>query len=1315
MKKHFLSLLFVLLYSSFIFPLHAVHYYYKQIAFGENLSSTVFCTLTDEQGFVWIGTQSGLGRFDGYELKSYVHKTDDPSSLPDNLIHKIIEDEQHNIWVLTDKGIACYQRQSDNFVIPTDKNGKRVIAYSFCYSSDGILFGSNNKVYHYRYKDSSLRLMQQFSTKFGYSIMALDFWDSKTLLCCNRWQGILLLDIATGKCRLPPFSCKAEIVSMITDSQNRLWIALFNKGLSCFSHSGKLLASYTTRNSLLSNDIILSMVEREGKLWLGTDGGGINVLDLQTGKFTLLENIPGEENYSLPANSILSLYNDRNNNIWAGSVRDGLINIREVYMKTYTSVVPGSDNGLSNKSILSLYQQTPDRIWIGTDGGGINSFNPDTGKFTHYPSTWKDKVASICGFLPGKLLISAYAQGVSVFDQKTGAKQPFTIIDKETTDQLCNQGKNVNLYQNTPNTVLLLRGNIYQYHLKEKKFDIITEEKGHSFVGGIVPIDQRNGKTYLHDLNCIYELDHLTNRLRTLFKSGGDTIMHSVAQDEGGNFWIGSSYGLSYYQVATKEQSHIPTVLFTKVSQLIDDRQGKLWIGANNMLFTWLIKEKKFILWGESDGALPNEYLFTSRLLSEQGDAYMGGAKGLLHINSKLPLATSELPQLQLSDIIVNGESVNGKLTGHPVKISVPWNSNIGIGIMFREKDLFRKKLYRYLIKGLNDKYIESYHPELILHSLAPGNYTIFASCTNKDGNWIPESQVLVLTVLSPWYRTWWFILCCAFTVFGGIFMAFRAILKRKREKLRWAMREHEKQMYEEKVHFLINISHELRTPLTLIHTPLHQLLKSLSSSDSYYLPLKAIYRQSQRMKDLINMVLEVRKMEVNESKLQIQPYLLNEWIKEITQDFDSEGEAKNVCVHCQLDSRIERVYYDKSKCEIIFNNLMINALKHSPEDTEITIISELLPEKERVRISIVDQGCGLHNVDTHKLFTRFYQGVGEQTGTGIGLSYSKILAELHGGSIGARDNSEAGATFFFELPLEQSSTEMGHRPQICLNELMLNDGDLILSDNDKFDTSSYVALVVDDNQDLTNFLVKSLKNYFKHIYVASDGKEALLLARNHNPDIIISDVMMPRMNGYELCKSIKEDITVSHISIILLTARDDKQSLLSGYKNGADGYITKPFEIDMLLALIRNRLKNREYSRKKYMNLGLIPTPEESTFSQTDEAFLLRLNKVIVENLDNPELNTPYLCQEIGMGKTSLYKKLKTLTNMGSNEYINKFRMEKAISLIVNSDTSITEIAEAVGFNNPRYFSTAFKLYTEETPTQYKQRVMQERKESLE
>ncbi len=1313
MKKRIFILLCVAFITQFagILPLQAGHYYYKQISLKDGLPSTVRCILTDEQGFVWIGTRSGLGRYDGHELKKYVYQADNPHSIPHNLIYQMIEDKQNNIWILTDKGVARYQRQSDDFFIPTNETGNNIIVYSVCLTKDGVLFGSKNKIFFYNYQDASFRLLQSFDLEPNYNVTLLSLWDEHTLLCCSRWQGLLLLDLKTGKCIRPPFDCGKEIMNVFIDSQKRIWVAPYNGGLNCFTRDGKLLATYTTRNSSLSNNVVLSLAEREGQIWIGTDGGGINILDPETGLFSLLEHIPGRDNYSLPANSILCLYNDRNNNMWAGSIRNGLISIREVSMKTYTDVLPGNDRGLSNTTVLSLFQESENRIWIGTDGGGINRFDPLTEKFTHYPSTWEDKVASICPFTPGKLLISLFSQGVFIFNPATGEKQPFTIVDAETTALLCNRGKAVNLFRNTPHSILLLGEHIYRYNLKEQTFSIATEQEGQDIIGALLPIGNYQNYTYLSDTKHIYELDNRTNRLKALYSCQKDMIINSVSRDEEGNFWIGNNYGLVHYSPSTKTETPIPTSLFGEITLIVCDQQGKVWIGADSMLFAWLIKEKKFVLFGESDGVILNEYLSKPQLLSMQGDVYMGGVKGLLHINSKLPLTTSELPQLQLSDVIINGESVNDELSGHPKGISAPWNSNIIIRIMSKEEDIFRQKVYKYQIEGLNDQQIESYNPELAIRSLPPGSYKIMASCTAKDGSWIPNQEVLELTILPPWYRTWWFILSCAVFITAVIIETFRRTLRRKEEKLRWAMKEHEQQVYEEKVRFLINISHELRTPLTLIHAPLSRILKSLSSDDGQYLPLKAIYRQSQRMKNLINMVLDVRKMEVGESKMQIQPHPFNQWIEHISQDFISEGEAKNVRIRYELDPRIETVSFDKDKCETILSNLLINALKHSPENTEITITSELLPEEGRVRVSITDQGNGLQQVDTRKLFTRFYQGTGEQSGTGIGLSYSKILVELHGGSIGARNNQKAGATFFFELPLKQGTEEIICQPKAYLNELISDDKNENIPDENNFDTISYTILVVDDNPDLTDFLKKSLGEYFKRIVIASDGVEALQLIKSHAPDIIVSDVMMPRMNGYELCKNIKEDITISHIPIILLTARDDKQSQLSGYKNGADAYLTKPFEIEMLMEIVRNRLKNRESTKKKYLNAGLIPAAEESTFSQADETFLLKLNQIIQENLDSSGLDVTFICKEIGMSRASLYNKLKALTDMGANDYINKFRMEKAITLIIGTEMSFTEIAEKVGFTTSRYFSTAFKQYTGETPTQYKEKQKQERK----
>lgn len=1299
--------LFCLIISLFLYSngLKASHYYFKQISLNEGLPSTVRCIYAEKKGFVWIGTKAGLGRFDGHELKHYIHQPDNPNSLPHNHVHQIMEDSLHNIWIMTDKGIARYRRRSDDFDVIKNRNNQNIIVNASCRINQGILFGARNKIYFYSYKDDSFTLLQDFTSDTQFSISFIGMWDAETLLCASRWQGVLLLNLRSGQVTSPPFDCSKEIMEIMIDSRQRVWVAPYNNGIRCFSKDGTLLASYTTQNSQLNNDVVLCMTERDDHIWIGTDGGGINILDPGSNEMSILEHIPGNS-YSLPVNSILCLHNDVNNNMWAGSIRGGLINIREISMKTYTDVVPGNDDGLSDNAVLSLYQDSvSDDIWIGTDGGGLNRLNPESEKFRYYPTTWKAKVASVTGYTPNELLLSLFSKGLFVFNKSTGTLKPLVIDNEEINNLLRYSGKTVNVCQVSSGSVLLLGSHIYRYDIASGKVEAAIEEEGNDLVGTILPVAHEAEVSYFCDLRRIYVLNHSTNRLHTVYTCGRDTLINAVSRDERGVFWIGSNQGLSSYNPETRQYNHLPTSLFGEITSIMCDQRGKIWIGADNMLFAWLVNEKRFILFGESDGVFINEYLSKPRLISTRGDIYMGGIRGLLRIDKNLPVESSEYPQMQLTDILINGESVSDALSANPTGISVSWSSkSIAVRVMSCEKDIFRQKIYRYQIVGLNNQYIDSYSSELVIRSLPPGDYRIMASCSTKDGNWTPLQQVLSLTILPPWYQTWWFILCCILLVSGVIIQVFLVTMRRKENKLKWAMKEHEKQMYEEKVRFLINISHELRTPLTLIHAPLNRILKSLAPTDSNYVPLKGIYRQSQRMRDLLNMVLDLRKMEVGVSKLQVYPQLLNDWVLEVSADFISEGEARNVHIRYQLDEQITVVSFDREKCEIILTNLLINALKHSPEGGEILIQTQLLPDEQSVRVSVADQGCGLKQVNIHKLFTRFYQGSGERNGTGIGLSYSKILAELHGGSIGAKDNDTAGATFFFELPLQVVSEEIICQPKAYLNELITDDNEEKNTETNTFQTKDYSLLVVDDNQDLIDFLRDTMKVHFKQVYTAADGVEALEIVRRYQPDIVVSDVMMPRMNGYELCKQIKENIDISHIPVILLTARDDEQSQLHGYKIGADGYLTKPFEEEMLLELIRSRLRNREQTKVRYLNAGLLPAPEESTFSQADETFLLKLNKIIVENLDSSVLDIAFLCKEMYMSRATLYNKLKALTDMGANDYINKFRLERAIQLITTTDLNFTEIAERTGFSTSRYFSTAFKQYTGETPTQYKE-----------
>ena len=906
-------------------------------------------------------------------------------------------------------------------------------------------------------------------------------------------------------------------------------------------------------------------------------------------------------------------------------------------------------------------------------------------------------------------MISLFGKGIFFYNKQTEHCTPLVIVNDDINNRLCQQGKTVNLMQNTPETILLLSESPYSYNWKQKTFTPIhINHLKDAIVGQLLPICVKETFSYLHDSKCIYRIDHNDNTLHVLYHCRQDTMIHSASADEKGIIWIGGNYGLGSFSPNDGSYTHISNSLINEAMSVASDQHGRLWIGNNERLLSWMTTQKRFILYGVPDGVAPNEYLPKPRLLSSEGDVYLGSVNGLLRIASTLPKEHPESPVLELSDVFVGGDRME-YISGRKPVLKIPEQSRtITIKVKAHNKDIFRKPAYCYNLQGYEKEPIYSYLPELTLNTLSAGTYQITASCTTRSGEWTDNYPIIELIILPPWYRTWWFILTCILTALSAVGLSVYSFLRRKENRMKLAMKEHEQQAYEEKIRFLININHELRTPLTLIHAPLKQLIEQFPAKDARYRVLQNIARQSERMKNLLNMVLDVRKMEVSQSTLHIESINLEKWLEEVVEDFIPEATQKHITLTRQLSAGIESFYCDKEKCTTIITNLLINAIKYSNEGGEINIITSLSEKKDRVRISVSDQGPGLKDIDVSKLFTRFYQGENSRPGSGIGLSYSKILAEQQGGSVGALNNVEsAGSTFWFELPLNIKPGKLILQPQPYLNELLASAENIeSVPDEPTFrsETKDYTILVVDDNMELVDYLTDAMRPYFKDVRTAYNGEEALEMCRQWHPDVIISDIQMPKMNGYELCKRVKEELDISHTPVILLTARNDEASRIFGYKNGADTYLTKPFEISTLYTAIYNQLKNRERIKKKYISSKTAPTPEESTFSAADEKFLNTMNQIITENIDEPNMGVPFLCDKLGMSRASLYNKLKALTGMGANDYINKLRIDNAINLLLNSSLTVNEIADRVGFSTPRYFSAVFKKNMGCSPTQYKE-----------
>lgn len=1275
-------------------------YYFRQISLEQGLSqSRVQCIYRDHQGVIWIGTKWGLNSYDQSELKSYFHDREQPNSLPDNFIRFITEDRLGDLYVSTNKGIAIYNKAENQFQ-PLKYNGKPFNAWSYLQIGDNFLFGGEETLYQYNLTDKSITTI--FPDIDGDKLKCINRifqWSPDVLITSSKKDGLWMYDLIKKKMYRCPFVKEREINTIFVDSQNRLWVSFYSKGIACYSKEGKRLFSLSTKNSGLNNDIIFDFLEKDNQLWIATDGGGINILDFQTMKFSHLKHISDDEQ-SLPNNSIYRLYKDQMDNIWIGSIHGGLFAIKKVFIKTYKDVPLNNPNGISERTVVSIFEDKDTLLWIGTDGGGINSFDQKTNTFHHYPTTYGEKVTSITNFSENELLLSCFNKGVFTFNKRTAQMQPFPIINDSISKREFSSGDLVNLYA-TKDNIYILGAKVYIYNKHTRQTSILyAPQIDIQRQIAMQAIYSDDTHLYLMGTNNLFKLNFKTNELSSLvnMKEGDDFT--SACRDDKGNFWIGSNFGLLFYNKQTGKTEKIHTNLFNSVSSLAYDKKGKVWIGAQNMFFAYIINEKRFVILDESDGVPSNELIFTPIPALRTPNLYMGGTMGLVRINTDIIFESNSSPILKLLEVKLNGKSTLKQVNNNC--ISIPWNhSSFNIKVIADEKNSFRKHLFRYVITGKDKMVIESYLQTLELGTLASGEYTISVSCDTSNGEWSQPTEILTIIVSPPWWKSTWFIILCIFFAFLVAGMVFFSLIRKKENRLKREMREHEKKIYEEKIRFLINISHELRTPLTLIYASLKRILNKEVKQDELPEYLQGAFKQANQMKDIINIVLDARKMEVGQEVLHISSHPLHKWIQEVAETFQTASKAKEIEITYDFDDSIQSIAYDDTKCKVVLSNLIMNALKYSPNQTRIVI--KTIRTNESIQVHVQDQGIGLDNVDIKKLFTRFYQGKHNEGGSGIGLSYAKMLIDLHGGRMGAFNNKDRGATFFYEIPANLQEQEVSCPQHSYLNELLSSPEEEEKIESGSFSLQGYSLLIVEDKQDLREFLKNALKDKFKKIYQAENGLVALEVIKQQQPDIIVSDVMMPQMNGYQLCKEIKENLNISHIPVILLTARADSESQMLGYKLGADAYLPKPFEMEMLLSVIQNQMRNREYIKSRYRGNQFILSPQEATFSNADEQFMIKLNEMIDQNLSQPDLDVKFLTAQMAMSRTSLYNKIKELTGMGANDYINRRRIDKAIILLTQSDMSITEISEQVGFTYQRYFSTLFKEMKGMTPSQFR------------
>ena len=1244
MRKNILVLLCVAFIIQFtgLLPLQAGHYYYKQISLKDGLPSTVRCILTDEQGFVWIGTRSGLGRYDGHELKKYVHQADDPHSIPHNFIYQMIEDEQNNIWILTDKGVARYRRQSDDFFIPTNESGNNIIVYSVCLTKGGVLFGSKNKIFFYNYQDASLRLLQSFERELNYNVTLLTLWDEHTLLCCSRWQGLLLLDLKTGKYNPPPFDCGKEIMNIFIDSQKRIWVAPYNGGLNCLTRDGKLLATYTTRNSSLSNNVVLSLAEREGQIWIGTDGGGINVFEGDK-RIAIYKKETGD----IPSNFILTSLQDSKGNLWFGSFQGG-ISYYDTRNKRFRSI---SLMGQYNQDVRTIYEDTQHNIWVGYSGGIIvlNPLNMEI--IRHYNTEnselHSDFVRSIAQDEKGRFWIGTFGDGLGVYTPDL--QQIKTFVQRE------------GFCSNTVNQII---------QDKHKRMWIGTGE-------GLVCFPSTDVLTY----KTYQRKDGLTN---------------------------------------------------TNICAITEDKQGNIWFSNNKGVSCYVTAKDCFYHYGHSDDVPAGSFSSGCVTQNKNGWIYFGSINGVCCFNPDITMNEQPTPVAVITEMKIlgrlsnleNNDMIINLSKGQNVELSHAQNS-FGLTFNVQNYSLVNQVEYVYMLKGLeNSWYTVNENNSVTFRNIPPGKYEFLIKARVHNQEWPEEATSLTIRVNPPLWLTWWAKLIYILVSISIIYLILHAYKKKLDLESLYILEkknhEQEQELNQERLRFYTNITHELRTPLTLILGPLEDMQKETSLPAKQAQKLSVIHQSALRLLNLINQILEFRKTETQNKKLCVSKGNIAPLIYEIGLKYKELNQKTKIDFQIQIEKEEMFLFFDKEIITIVLDNLISNAIKYTEQGrVTLSLYQTMRNEVAYTEIKVSDTGYGISAEALPHIFDRYYQESGKHqaSGTGIGLALVKNLVTLHEGEIRAESMQNEGSTFYISLLTDNIYPNALHADSTePVQEETNPEASLEYPQETTLDTGKPILLIVEDNEEIQKYIAESFADSFE-VLTAYNGEEGKQQALSRIPDIVVSDIMMPVIDGITLCRQLKEDVRTSHIPVILLTAKDSLQDKEEGYEVGADSYLTKPFSASLLRSRINNLLESRKKLIAQFQTQSVPGNQADlkekriviaEALSKLDNEFIEKITLLIEENLSSERIDITYLSDKMCMSGSTLYRKMKALTGLSTNEYIRKVKMQNAERLLLEGKFNISEIAYKVGMNSTGYFRQCFKEEFGVSPSDYLKQIIQ-------
>lgn len=1327
--------------------------HFSHLGVKEGLSqSSVLSVHQDQFGFIWIGTRDGLNKYDGYSFETFRHLVDDSTSIAGNIIHDIKEDRVGNIWVVTENGLSKYDRKwhvFHNFSLPKhdfetaslqvlwiDKAGRIWVGGRYGLFLFDELSGTFNTDYRGD-SDADIQRMNLVSAIHGDE--RGNIWVGTTRLGVYRinYPERVFERMPTDDFIEDKNNSRVEAISV--DGAGLVWIGTYGSGLFVMDSHGRLQWRYhgsaMDEGLRLSNDNIRALeLDNDGRLWVGTFDG-LNIVD----DGQIVHRIHYQEGNvrGLSHSSIRAIYKDRKGTVWVGAYFGG-INLFDENNQRFNHFyhLPFDANSLSYNVVGAFTESETGELIIGTERGGINVL--DASRLSHSQRTRPNgTVKSLLTDKQGQVWAGVFREGLHLLDSRNHRLLPYPVNNQPEYASM--REAIINCIVEDPQGGLWLgtdsRGGVFYFDPILKRFvDFPGQELLQDYLGnypvksihlygssklllatkgkGIVVFDRHTATITQHD------------RIEIEGESAFVDEFNHIFQDRSGKLWFASNgAGVLSYEPRTGMASRVHAghgLANNIVMGSIQDDAGGIWF----VTLTGLSKYQPDI-----DPTIKNYHYSSGFPLEEinegafhkttDGEFLIGGSNGYVIMDPLQLNDNNYLPAVVLTSISISNRRVlPGDATGileqelHKTEAIRLRHSQSILTLDFAALNFVRPEnnQYAYMLAGFDEDWIYSQDRRSATYTRLPaGTYTFMVKGSNNDGLWNQDPLELRIVVLPPFWRTWWaYLIYTVLTVAGFMVIRYNAVKSTQLKhnlKLEQLEKEKWKEIHDLKLTYFIDVSHEFRTPLTLIVSPLEEIISSKVGNEWLKSRLKIMLFNAKRLLHLIDQILEIRELEAGHHVISTQTLYLSPLMREIVDNFRTLADKRQIKL-LYTERKIDEIplLVDKDKIEKIFFNLLSNAFKFTPEGGEIAVHASY--KDGNYWFEVKDTGQGMDEATVSRIFDRFYKKGKSNYGAGIGLSVTKLLVEVMGGDISVVSARANGTTFSIRLPLQASRRQTLSEPDVPYTfhkpiPLEYQDTIMVNEPRDEDLTDRDTILVVEDNKDLRVYLAEQLGVEY-HVVAVGNGEKALKKAKRLGPSLIVSDVMMPKMDGIELCQAIKSAHELCHIPIILLTARNSQIHKLEGLEHGADDYVSKPFSTLELKARIKSILKNRKMLHEKYRATPHLPVAAEVTLNSYDEQLLTKLQHVLVENLDQPSLTVEYLGDQVGLSRVHLFRKLKALTGLTPSDFIKDFRMKHARQMLETGKFRVADVATLVGYQDAQYFSKVFKKETGKSPSEY-------------